>query len=286
MASRAQAWIIATVAVLITSLALAQGKPPADTQTTSPTGTAAIRGRITAADGRPLRGAHVTLAGPELGHDDRSANTNSDGRYEIKDLPAGRYTLSVARGGYLTLRYGQRRPLEQPKLLHLVNRQVIERLDFALPKMALIAGRVTDEAGDPIAGVNVFAMRSAFFEGRRRLVHAGESRTKTDDVGQYRLFGLPPGTYFVLATTRETWTVNTRGKSEVMGFAPTYFPGTPAAVDAKRIAIGVGQEIRGIDFSLVPGRTVAVSGTVTRRRAAPKMPVIENVQSSFTWPVL
>jgi len=84
---------------LTVSILFAQGRPPQ-------TGTAVIRGRILAGDtGRPLRRAQITLTGG--GAPPRNVSTNVQGRYEIKDLPAGRYTLSVRRSGYLSLQYGQ-----------------------------------------------------------------------------------------------------------------------------------------------------------------------------------
>src|SRR5688572_33038550 len=63
--------------------------PPRDNQPQTQTGTAIIKGRITAADtGRPLRRARVTASASELGRN-RDVSTDVDGRYEIKDLPAG-----------------------------------------------------------------------------------------------------------------------------------------------------------------------------------------------------
>src|SRR5207247_2572772 len=116
--------------------------------------------------GRALRRAQITAAS-ESGSDNRTVSTNADGRYEIKDVPEGRYRISVNRSGYLPLQYGQHRPLEQAKLLEVVGRAAVDHLDFALPKMGLIAGRITDQGGDPIAGVMVLAMRSMYFEGQR-----------------------------------------------------------------------------------------------------------------------
>jgi protocatechuate 3,4-dioxygenase beta subunit len=234
------------------------------------TGTASIRGRIVAADtGKPLRRAQITLSAPELGSQPRTANTNADGRYEIKDLPAGRYTVSVSRSGYLPLRYGQRRPLEQAKPLEVLDRQAVEHIDFALPRMGLIAGRIFDELGEPIAGVRVSAMRSVYLEGHRRLVSAGGGLFSTDDAGQYRLPGLVPGSYFVMATTHETWTVNTAGRRDVMGFVPTYFPGTGNAGEAKRVTVGIGQQVRNADFALIVGRTASVSGVALDSHGRP-----------------
>ena len=71
--------------------------------------------------------------------------------------------LQVTRSGYLPLRYGQRRPLEQGKPLNLLDKQLADNIDFFLPRMSLITGRVTDELGDPIEGVTVYAMRSMYY---------------------------------------------------------------------------------------------------------------------------
>ena len=242
--------------------------PPRDAQPQPQTGTAVIKGRITAADtGRPLRRARVTASAPELGRN-RDVSTDVNGRYEFKDLPAGRYSLTVNRSGYLRLRYGQRRPLEQGKQLDVASGQTVDSIDFAMPKMSVIAGRVTDELGDPIEGANVFAMRMDYWQGRRRVV-PGSQVTRTDDVGHYRITGLMPGAYWVMATIRETWTITEDGKSEVLGYAPTYLPGTTNLAQAMRVTVGLGQEAGAPDFSLVPGRAAKVSGIATDARGVP-----------------
>src|SRR6476646_3803403 len=73
--------------------------PPRDARPTV-TGTAVIRGRVFAADtGRPLRRARIVVNAPELGPDSRQTSTDLEGRYELKELPAGRYTMLVTRAG-------------------------------------------------------------------------------------------------------------------------------------------------------------------------------------------
>ena len=232
---------------------------PARDRMPAQTGTAMIRGRILAADnGRPLRRARITLTAPELGTENRTTSTNPDGRYEIKDLPAGRYSMTVARSGYLTLRYGQRRPLEQGKPLQISDKQLVDSVDFSLPRMSLITGHITDEVNEPISGVQVWAMRSTYFEGRRKLVPVGN--IMSDDSGQYRILGLVPGTYYVMATMRETWTVTDGGVEQVMGYAPTYAPGTASLTDARRVTVAVGQSSGDNSFALMPGVAASVSG--------------------------
>ncbi len=232
-----------------------------------PKGTAVVRGRITSLEsGKPLRRAQVRLSGAE-GTLTRTASTATDGRYEIRDLPAGRYTLRVDRSGYLPLNYGQRRPGEQGKPLELADKEVAEKVDFALPRMGVISGRVLDEVGEPISAVTVWAMQVRYFQGQRKLVPTA-GNVRTDDAGQYRLLALPPGDYVVMASSRETWPLDSDPK-QVLGYAPTYFPGTPAPAEAQRVKIGVGQETPNVDFSLVPGRTAKLSGTAMSSSGVP-----------------
>jgi hypothetical protein len=260
------------VAVLASVPAIAQppgppGAPPRDVRPAA-TGTAVIRGRITAGDtGRPLRRARIRLTSPELPPQGLMTSTNPDGKYEIKDLPAGRYTLQVMRSGYLTLNYGQRRPLEAGKPLQVFDKQVVENIDFALPRTSVITGRVIDELNEPVASALVFAMRTTFFQGRRRMVPV--TQASTDDAGQYRLTGLSPGSYYVMALLRDTWTVVENGVETTLGYETTYFPGSPGLTNARRVIVEIGQEAGGTDFALVPGRSANVSGVAFDSRGRP-----------------
>jgi carboxypeptidase family protein len=244
----------------------AQRQPPRD-PATEKKGTASIKGRITGADtGRPLRRVQVRLSAPEL-TEARSTSTNLQGTYEFADLPAGRYTISVSRNGYLSLQYGQRRPGEPPKPLQIADGQAVEKLDVALPRSGVISGRLSDETGDAFAGVAVYAMQTQFFQGRRSLVPVGMGM-RSDDAGQYRLVGLPPGDYVVMATIRETWTTDGKEKT-VFAYAPSYFPGTANAADATRVKVAIGQEVGAVDVTLQPMRAATVSGTALAQDGTP-----------------
>jgi carboxypeptidase family protein len=235
--------------------------PARDQRVPAQTGTAIVRGRVLAADtGRPLRRARITLTAPELGGEPRTASTGMDGRYEVTELPAGRFTIRVVRSGYLPLMYGQRRPLEQGKPLQVLDKQTVEHIDFSLPRSSVIRGQIIDELSEPVADVPVFAMRSMYWQGRRRTVPAGPP-ARTDDAGEFRLVGLAPGTYFVMANLRETWTFTENGVQRVMGYAPTYFPGTASLTDARRVTVVVGQDAVNTNFALMPGRAANISGT-------------------------
>jgi len=244
----------------ITTSGMQKQTPTARDAVPEKKGTASIKGKVTSADGKALRRVQVTVSSPDL-TEGRSVSTNSEGAFEIKELPAGRYTVSASRAGFLRLTYGQRRPGETGRPIQLADGQKVQSIDFALPRMGVIAGRVTDEIGDPIAGVTVFPMQSRYFRGRKRMVPIG-SGVRTDDTGQYRLLALEPGDYYVMATTRETWTNETNEKEKV-GFGPTYYGGTLNLPDAQKIKVGLGQEVGGTDFALVPGRVATIKGTAT-----------------------
>ena len=237
-----------------------QTPPPRDQRAAAPAGTAMIRGRVVdAQSGRPIGLATLTAFAPELGSANRTISTNSEGRYELRNLPAGRYTVSVSRTGYLTLRYGQRRPLEQGSVLQLLDRQIADSVDFALPRMSVISGRITDEEGEPVAGASVIAMPVSLAGGGRTVAAGGARSNTTDEAGQFRIGGLVPGDYFVRADLRETWPGTEAGVERLFGYATTYFPGTTSA-GARRVTVGVGADAGHTDFSLVPGRAANVSG--------------------------
>jgi protocatechuate 3,4-dioxygenase beta subunit len=228
-----------------------------------------------------LRRVRITLSAPELGTVNRTASTGLDGRFEIKELPPGRYTVRVQRGGYLTLQYGQRRPLEPGKPLQLADKQVVDNLDFTLPRMGTIAGRVTDELGEPISGVSVFALRSVWFEGRRRMAPA-VGNVVTDDEGEFRLQGVNPGRYLVMAVSNETWTVASANAESVVGYAPTYHPGTANVAEARTVSVDIGQRVTNVDLALVPGRTARISGVARDGQGRPLRDV--TLEQSFRGP--
>jgi carboxypeptidase family protein len=226
---------------------------------------ATIRGRIVAIDtGQPLRGAWVSIGPPERTNpgDNRTARTDADGRYTVANVPPGKYSLSIARSGYLPMQYGQRRPLETPRLLDVRDASAINA-DFALQRSAVIGGRISDERGEPAAGVLVFAMRPVYMDGRRQLApqsSAGGFNVRTDESGRYRISALAPGSYVVMATSRDTWNARV-GSDVVMGFAATFFPGTVDAAAARAVTIAYAEQKTDVSFSLTVVRAVRVSGT-------------------------
>ena len=246
------------------------------------TGTGRIKGQLRTADtNTPVRRAQVRISSTEIMP--KTAVTDAEGRYEFRDLPAARYTLTATKAGFVTINYGQTRPFESGKPIELGEAQVLDKADFTMPRGSAISGRIADEFGDPVADIQVSAMRSTWVNGRRRLQATGRV-AQTNDLGQYRIYGLPPGDYYVSASTSgaagemmvvervtatfiasDSPTSSGRGPTASepkSGYAPTYYPGTSNGSEAQKIALAVGQEMSSADFSLLPVRLVRVTGTV------------------------
>ncbi len=248
--------------------AMAGMPPPRDAATSKP-GTSIIRGRVVAADtGQPLRKAFVRASSPDI-REGRVASTDAEGRYEIKELAAGRYTLNASKGSFVGITYGQLRPFEQGKPLEVAEGQALEKVDFALPRGGVITGRVVDEFGEPLADAQVAPMRYVSQGGRRRMQPAGRMGM-TNDIGEYRIFGLPPGQYYISATLRGGAMMMMNVQSDDRsGYAPTYYPGTANTAEAQKISLGLGQTLNDVNVTLIPTKTATVSGTVVDSNGRP-----------------
>ena len=216
-------------------------------------GTATVSGRVVARDsGRPISRAEVHLA---RGDDHaRVLLADEQGRYAFTELPAGRYTLSAGRSGYLTLNHGQQRSTDTTIDIEVSEGQSRDHVDFALPKAGVIEMRVTDEFGEPWEGVWVDIQQNRFSNSDRGPVglawdtDLGQRNFATDDRGRLRIYDLPPGNYFLKATFdgRGLSPIEARGggsNSRSLRYLPTFHPGTTSPNDAKPIALALGQEL-------------------------------------------
>jgi molybdopterin-binding protein len=226
-------------------------------------GTAVMKGTVVAMDtGTPLRRVQVRVFAAAA-QDSRVATTDDQGRFELRELVGGRYTITASKGGFVTLQYGQRRPSERGTPVEIGDGQVLENVKMALPRGSVIASRITDDAGEPLTGAQVQAMRYTFAQGGRRLMPVGTGANRTDDQGAFRLFGLPPGDYYLFASMPPSMGMpGGAAATEEQGFAPTYYPGTPSRSDAERVTVGVGQELTGLLFGLTPTRLSRITGRV------------------------
>lgn len=245
-------------------------------QTLTPA-TATIRGHVFAADtGQPLRKAQVRLmqidAAPQTGpvvagRENRLATTDADGKYEFVDLPAGRFNLTASKTSYVPASWGQAQPNTPPKPIDVAAGQTIERVDFSLPSGGVVTGRILDEYGEPLAGVQIAAVRSQVVGGQRRAIPTGRMAS-TNDLGEFRLFGIAPGQYYIQATWRRIGPGDPSSPDQT-GYPPTFFPGTTDVTTAQRFTIAAGQTITDLAMGLSPIKTARIEGIVVDSAGRP-----------------
>lgn len=265
--------MIELIAAVLLSLAAAQQPPPPPPPPPPPMrspardagpelkGTGIIRGHVRTVEGRPLRRAQVRVTGTGLPNG-RAVTTGLEGEYELTELPAGRFNIEFSRPGYLRYQHGQRYYGEPGSPVEIADGARLEKLDAVMVRGGVITGRVTDEMGDPVSGVDMWVMQQQFFRGRKQLVPVlvGPTHNETDDVGQYRMTSLPPGDYVVVARLRDTW-MSDEKEPQMLSYAPTYHPGTANPLEAAKVRLAPGREVGGIDINLVAVRAAKLSGS-------------------------
>ena len=270
--------------VIVVAIVAGSGSTAARGQTPTPPAAAvakpgSIIGRITAADtGKPLRRAHVTLipVSPSADAPPITANTNSRGQYEAKNVPPSSYFVSARRAGYLNVQYGQRRPREKGLPVEVRAGQAVDRIDLVLPRGGVLAGTITDELGEPYPGVRVDALAMRYNQGRREPFPVGVATT--DDLGQFRIVNLEPGSYYVSASSTETWRTE---KKETYGYPSTYFPGGPID-QAELVTLATSEVKSDLHFRLQASRAARVVGRVQRETGEPVAG--EQVSLAYSYP--
>ena len=254
--------------------------PPRDTKADA-RATATIAGVVVADDpeARPVRHARVMLNGD--GTTGLTTVTDDGGRFTFPNLPAGRFTVSAAKDGWVVTAYGAKKPLH-PGTAVLVDAGKRVDLRIRLAHGSVITGVLLDPAGQPSIGTTVRAMRYAMRNGERRVV-SGRASAITDDRGEYRIYGLPPGDYIVGASWRPGF-LGAQGQelrltsdldvrdaragnpspspSQTIALASTFYPGTTAPAQAAVLAVGKGDQRSGVDFTLQVVPTAHVDGTI------------------------
>src|SRR5262249_13300004 len=223
--------------------------------------TVSIRGRVTAADGgQPLRNVQVSatllreapanITGLPAS---RSARTGADGTFEIGDLAPGRYTISAFKQSYVRANWGQSQPFETGKALELRAGQAVDDMNFALARGGVVTGHIVDEYGEPMSGVQVAAAQLRVINGKRDLVSTAVE--STNDLGEFRLYGLTPGQYYVKANWRRLGTPMDGSTLDRTGYPETFFPGTTNAADAQRFTIRAGETVGDLAMAMTPIKT-------------------------------
>jgi protocatechuate 3,4-dioxygenase beta subunit len=184
----------------------------------------------------------------------------SDGSFNFENVTPGKYTARADHIGYIAQSYGQVEGMVGSDLITVGPGQNLSKIDFKLGPAGIISGTILDEDHDPLENVQVAAVRVRYAKGGARQevpIHS----VLTDDRGNYRLFGLVPGFYYIRVQSGGNG-IQTVGPESGTAYRPTYYPGTGNVDDAQRIQVAPGVETPGISFSVGTQSTHSIRGTV------------------------
>lgn len=229
----------------------------------------------------PVNEIHEVIVSPSKGigvvyKSSPPMRTDSQGRFSFQNVDPGTYRVIFSADGYAKEDFGQRIPRGAGTPIVLAAGDVKTGIVMRLSAVGAISGRILDATARPVAGVPVQLFHRSYDDGARQKMERIAS-ARTDDRGEYRLFLLSPGRYYLNAG-------NQSGQSRAVGFpqnsagpldlgyvspnrieqnyALTYYPGVPDSGSAAPIDLQPGADRTGIDLFLDPQQTFRVSGRV------------------------
>jgi hypothetical protein len=240
--------------------------------------------------GDPLAKARVELRGGSS--EPTTVTTDGDGRFFFSNLSTGTYEISVRRDGFAPAEVGQKWPGGPGVALQLSPGRQVPSLVVRMVAASAISGRVAESNGQPLVNAQVQALKSTFQGELRVLIPVQQVRTSA--TGDFRLYGLPAGRYFVNVVVpgyapNSQLLVNNNGRNDqsapyqtnsqarqILGQAavlastnpqsqdvgPIYYPSTPYIQNAGPIDLRPGSEFKGGDIQMTPVRRYTVCGVV------------------------
>ena len=249
-------WFVAAVLAL-------QAPPPQ-------TGTGVIQGRVLRAGGtEPIVDAQVILnrgtapagggggqrGAGGAGGPTASAITDDSGGFVFKDLAPGRYTVTAGHKKFSGPLINSPDPSAG---VTVANGQTTEALITMTPT-SVIRGRIRDASGQFASNVQVEALVISYTNGLPFLMPA--IAKESDDRGEYRLYGIPPGDYYIGATPRPPSAIAALAGGDRS--VKTFFPNEFDISRATKITIHGGEEIQNIDIAIQTPQMFRISGTVS-----------------------
>ncbi len=217
-----------------------------------------ITGRVVSEDGEGLSNVSVYLmtVGSAQPGASRTNATDEDGNFRFTGLPPRSYSINANRWKAFV-------PAPLPASERMTPRyhRIGENVTITMIRGGVITGRVTTATGDPVIGIQVGATLVRDAEGNPMRAQQGGAQPRvTDDRGIYRLFGLAPGTYIVVANAGF---FNFPQPTPYDGQVPVYYPSSTRDTAAEVNVTG-GGEATGIDIRYRDERGHVVSGKVAR----------------------
>lgn len=268
-ALRIAAWVCTLLLLTAVVLPAAQTK---DSSQPSKLALGQISGSVSRSEtGEAIPKAEVSLfpADPDTAKAagaEHIVRTGPDGTFVFIDLPAGSFGISVWRNGFVEV---SPHDDDRGQFVTLRPGQRVDSLTLRLRPTGVIAGQVSDEDREAVQGLEVMARIKFRPGGRKQVSRFG--RTVTDDLGNFRMPNLPPGSYYVSAGALIQHPMGARGLKQGptggMQYRNTFYPGTPAMDEAQIVKVGPEAATNEVRFTVPTERNYAITGKVISAEA-------------------
>ena len=193
--------------------------------------------------GEPIPRARVDLILPGA---TSSASADSSGKWNLSNVTCGTAPVTVTRPGFVQ---------KASRPLTLLSGAPVHDVKIELTPQSVFYGRVLDDQGDPVIGAQIGVLVSRVVDGQVRFQRTGSGGT--NDLGDYRIAGLPRGKYIVCSNL-----VNGAARAGELTVAETCYPGPVEGGAASAMDVPAGRETR-VDFALNQTPGIHVRGTVS-----------------------
>jgi len=265
------------LAVALSMAAMLAGQQAQTDATGRVTGRVVVAGSTTPVAGAevtlvPVRRATTTTPPPPMPPGPPPQRiTDEDGHFTFERIRLGEYHVSVSKAGFAQElpAFAGGTPPTQP--IVVTAGQIVDVGDLVLARGGAIAGRVLDASGEPIVAASVTALRRVQPRSPRAtgppFIPIGGS-AQTNDLGEFRLFGVAPGEYAIAAAPPRSQSGLTSATATSVQ-TTTYYPGIINPLDASIVTVTAGDTVNGIEVRLATAMAFLVSGVVVNESGAP-----------------
>ena len=270
-------------------------------QSPAPVKPASIDGKVVnATTGEPLRKVDLTLSNslidneqmeaamamfadtgitsplppqPKVEKKDYKVTTDADGKFHLAGVDPGGYFLTAKRPGFVDERYNPGTGKGADGQVQLAAGDQLNGIVMRMTQQGAASGRVLDEDGDPVANAMVTALSVNYSTGKRKLLPADTGQT--NDRGEYRLGKLPPGHYYLSASSMHMMDFMNgvapapKDDAPEIDYVATYYPRTVDAAIATKVDIVPAADVTALTIHLQKSKVTRVKGQAVDANGAP-----------------
>jgi len=233
---------------------------------------------VRAGTNEPIEGVELRMSSvtAQPRSDGPSPSTGRDGKFTAAGLAPGRYLMVAVKSGYAAQVYGARQTgitglaglgtreedlAAVGALINVVAGQVVRNVVIRMTQSATVSGRVLGANGESLVAMQVELLPVAFdSSGRRYLLPL--SQVDTNDRGEYRLFSVEPGRYYITARWSSVSVARQEVNSELRTvdaadsngrrYSPAFYPSSPDVAHASLVEVRAGETLSNLDIVMRP----------------------------------